>query len=399
VRPLWLRAFANAVLALAAADASLSLLDELLRAAGDGGWLAAPRNALADLALAGLALTVPAMLATPRMPVPVFLPLAIVTFWLTLGAAPLPLWVASPVALELVGCALQLAAVAVAFALVRAGNGGRGIWFADATPEQPAFAWRHSLAFGAGLVVLGPVVALGYGALAISTEIEVVSHGFVQVGLGGVSLADRHYRRGDREIRLVGMMHIGDPAQYRALTRSFAQASTIVLAEGVSDRDGRLAGKLQYGHAAQAIGLSQQQDLSSYLVSGQPGETPEWPVVRRADVDASAFSPDTIALIEWAGEVWAAEDLASALRMILRGMREQGPERSRAFFADVVDLRNANLEREITRALPDYEHVVVPWGALHLPGIERTLLSWGFAETSREIHPLFAWSTVAAALF
>ena len=42
--------------------------------------------------------------------------------------------------------------------------------------------------------------------------------------------------------------------------------------------------------------------------------------------------------------------------------------------------------------------MVVPWGALHLPAIEQAVLSWGFAETSRELHPLFAWSTIAAAL-
>jgi hypothetical protein len=43
--------------------------------------------------------------------------------------------------------------------------------------------------------------------------------------------------------------------------------------------------------------------------------------------------------------------------------------------------------------------VVVPWGALHLPGIEEKVLAWGFAETAREQHPLFAWRTVIAALF
>ncbi len=62
-------------------------------------------------------------------------------------------------------------------------------------------------------------------------------------------------------------------------------------------------------------------------------------------------------------------------------------------------MRNAHLEGEIERALGEYEHVVVPWGALHLPSVEQTVLSWGFAETSRETHPLFAWSTVLAALF
>jgi hypothetical protein len=54
---------------------------------------------------------------------------------------------------------------------------------------------------------------------------------------------------------------------------------------------------------------------------------------------------------------------------------------------------------EIERALSEYERVIVPWGALHLPSVERTVLSWGFTETSRELHPLFAWRTVAAALW
>jgi hypothetical protein len=400
VKPPWLRAFANSVLALSAADAVVSTLDELVQVASGASWLGLPRAALAELALAAVALSVPVMLATPRMPLSVFLPLALATFWVTLGAAPLALWIPFE-AVEVARCALQLAAVAVAFAVVRARNGGRGIWLGDAEPDGPAFAWRHSLAFAAGLAMLGPVAGLGYGAVAIATEIQVMSHGFVQVGLGGVSLDDRHYQRDGREIRLVGMMHIGDPERYRALTRSFARESTIVLAEGVSDDEGRLASSLHYGKAARAIGLAPQEDLESYLLEGEGADAvaPEWPVVRRADVDASSFSPDTIEMIRWASEVWDAEDLPTALQTLLRGARELGPERSRAFFVDVIDRRNEHVVGEIERALGEYERVVVPWGALHLPGIEETVLSWGFAETSRVQHRLFAWSTVAAALW
>jgi hypothetical protein len=401
VRPGWLRGFANAVLALSAADALFSLLDEAVRAATGAEWLAAPRNALAQLALLAVAATVPGMLATPQLPVAVFGPLALITFWLTLGAAPLPLWIESEPALSATCVVIQLAAVALAFAVVRARNGGRGVWFGPATPDRPAFSWRHSLAFGAGLCAFGPPAALGYGAVAVATAIEVATHGFVHFDLAGVSLSDRHYARGDREIRLVGMMHIGDPAGYRALAGTFARESTVVLAEGVSDRQGRIASALQYGRAAQALGLAPQQDLRTYLAEGgeEKARAPEWPVVRGADVDASAFSPGTIAMIRWAGEVWASPDVATAVRTISRGMREHGPEEREAFFTEVVDLRNQHLAAEIERALRGYERVIVPWGALHLPGIEQTVLGWGFAETSRELHPLFAWRTVAAALF
>jgi hypothetical protein len=401
VKPGWLRGFANALLALCAVDALLSLCDEALRAALGVQWLALPRSALAELAFSGLASTVPVMLATPRLPVPVFVPLTIATFWLTLGAAPLPLWIASAPLLSVTGCLIQLVAVALAFTVVRTLNGGRGWWFTESGPERPAFAWRHSLAFGAALCSLGPLAAIGYGAVALATWAQIVTHGFIHFGLEGVSLADRHYRRDGQEIRLVGMMHIGDPEAYRSLTRSFARESTVVLEEGVSDREERLASALHYGRAARALGLAAQEDLSAYLVDGKAAlpETLPWPIVRHADVDASAFSAETIACIRWASQVWEAEDLASALREILRGAQERGPEQLAAFQAEVLGLRNEHLVKEIQRALGEYEHVVVPWGALHLPEIEKAVLSMGFSETSREQHPLFAWRTVVAALF
>jgi hypothetical protein len=400
VRPPWLRSFANTVIALSAADALFSLFEETLRALTGATALAAPRSALAQVALLALAATVPGMLVTPRLPVHVFLPLVLATFWLTLGAAPLGLWVTSAPVLAAVLCLLQLAAVALAFATVRAHNGGRSVWFDAASPERPAFAWHHSLAVGAALLTLGPALAIGYGAVAVATWVSGVTHGFVHFGLEGVSLAERRYQREGREIRLVGMMHIGDPAAYRALTRTFARESTVVLAEGVSDRGERLSGSLHYGRAAQALGLAPQQDLDSYLSEGEGAQTttPEWPVVRHADVDTSVFSPATISCIQWASEVWDADDLASALQMILAGARERGPELE-AFQSEVLGLRNEHLVAEIERALPEFEHVVVPWGALHLPAIERAVLDWGFAETSRDLHPLFAWNTVVAALW
>jgi len=399
MKPGWLRVSANTVLALAAADASFSLVDEAVRAATGATWLGGARSALAQLGLLAVAATVPGMLATPRLPVAVFLPLAATTFWLTLGAAPLALWIESDRSLSAIGAAIQLGAVALAFALVRAHNGGRAWWFDAASPERPAFRWRHSLGFAVALCSLGPLAAIGYGAIALATEVQVISHGFVRVGWAGISLAERRYQRGDREIRLVGMMHFGNPDEYRALTRTFARESTIVLAEGVSDRERRLDTPLQYGHVAQAIGLAPQQDLSTYLLEGEDAETPAWPVVRPADVDVSSFSPATIATIQWAAAVWSAPDVPTALRMVLRGAREQGPDERQAFFADVIDRRNAHLVAEIENALPEYRHVVVPWGGLHLPGIERTVLSWGFRETARELHPLFAWRTVAGALW
>ncbi len=51
---------------------------------------------------------------------------------------------------------------------------------------------------------------------------------------------------------------------------------------------------------------------------------------------------------------------------------------------DILTNRNAHLANEIRSALDDYDVVIVPWGALHMPEIEDTLESWGFQKT-REI--------------
>jgi len=400
VKPGWLRRFANGLVGLSAFDALFSLLEEGVRAATGTLWLAMPRSVIAELVLAGVVASLPLMLLSPRLPVAVFVPLAVATLWLTSGAAPLPLWIASPTLLGVAGCAIQLAAVGLAFALIRRHNGGRRWWFDAASPGAPAFAWRHSLGLGAAFAAVGLPAALLYLGVALATWLQIVTKGFVAFDLDGVSLADRHYQRDGREIRLVGMMHIGEPDAYRALTRTFARESTVVLAEGVSDRHARLADTLEYGRAAQALGLAPQQDLRAYLVDDDDPDAlpPRWPVVRHADVDASVFSPATIACIRWAGGIWDAEDLTSAALALVEGIRTQDPQQLAAFQAEILDLRNAHLTEQIRAALGEFEHVIVPWGALHLPAIEAAVLSWGFEETSREVHPLIEWRTVAAAL-
>jgi hypothetical protein len=79
-------------------------------------------------------------------------------------------------------------------------------------------------------------------------------------------------------------------------------------------------------------------------------------------------------------------------------MRDTDPEVLAAFQRDILDRRNEHLFTEIESALDDYERVVVPWGALHLPAVERTVIDWGFEERSRELHELISWGTIFAAL-
>lgn len=398
--PSWLRFCANALVVLSLADGTLSLCEEILREMTGAFWLMGPRSFLATIVLFGVVLSLPAMALTPRLPLAVFLPLALGTLWLGAGALPVGNAFSTAFGYGVAGSLLQIALAGIAMAMIRRHNGGRR-WLFDAhSPHRPAISWSRSFGFALGAVVLGIPGFLLYSALAMASWVENTTQGFVAFDLSGVSLADRRYERDDREIRLVGMMHIGEEAAYREIVSSFATDETVVLAEGLTDREGLLSDSLHYGGAAEALGLAPQQDLREYLVDADApgGVPPRWPEIRHADLDASTFSPETIEWLRWASGIWASEDLASALREILAAMRETDPEVLAAFQRDILDRRNEHLYGEIETALEDYERVVVPWGALHLPAVERTVTDWGFEETSRRLHPLISWGTILAAL-
>jgi len=312
------------------------------------------------------------------------------------GALPVPLLVEGR-ALGSVLCGLQLAFAAIAFLRLRALSGGRSWLLGDEALRRPAFSLRHTLV-SSGFVALGGAAAVfAYLPLWFLGSIQLATDGFVRFDLAGVSLADRRFERGDQEVRLVGMMHIGEREAYRALVDGFSGRSTLVLAEGVTDREHLLRTPPAYEGVARALGLDTQDEIEVYLDEVDGPQPQRRPDVRHADLDLSDFDPDTIAWLGWAGEVWSAESPLAALLALFARYREE-PERWAAITQDVLTRRNLHLLEEIRLALTEYEHVIVPWGALHLPFVERRVLEMGFEPTTRSHHPLASWNTIARAL-
>ena len=105
-------------------------------------------------------------------------------------------------------------------------------------------------AVGAVLVLGVAPATLLYAVVLLVTSIEVGTRGFVAFDRAGVTLDDRSYARGDREVRLVGMMHVGEEDSYREVVASFSIPATVVLEEGVTDRSGLLESPLAYDGVA-----------------------------------------------------------------------------------------------------------------------------------------------------
>ncbi len=332
----------------------------------------------AAVALGCLGVWIAAIL-TPRLPKRLLLPPAGFVLWWSLGAVPLGLLLASPGAKLALGGALQAGLAAGVFVWLRLRYGTW--WLPRQALVGPAFRLRYSL-LAAGLqLLLAPFLLAGYLALLLAENLTHSTDRFVSFGAPGLLLEERRYRRDDREVVLVGMMHVGDPAHYREVYASFVQDGTVVLQEGISDVEGRVRVNLSYEPLAEALGLGMQPDLAEVLDElrgDSDGCAERWPHLRHADVDASEFSPETLAFIGQVAQVLDAADPGAALRAFGAQLRSLDSAAWLAISHDILERRNQHVVGELDAALPDYAVVVIPWGALHMPGIQQQLLERGF---------------------
>ena len=76
----------------------------------------------------------------------------------------------------------------------------------------------------------------------------------------------------------------------------------------------------------------------------------------------------------------------------------KGDEWTERFQADVIDKRNEHLLEAIETSLLRYRTIVVPWGGLHLPGIQRGILARGFVLRESGSRRLLSYRTILTAL-
>ena len=60
---------------------------------------------------------------------------------------------------------------------------------------------------------------------------------------------------------------------------------------------------------------------------------------------------------------------------------------------DILVLRNQRVIACMTEQLKTYEHIVIPWGAAHMPGIERTLFEMGAKVVDQRDIRVWDWSS------
>ncbi len=325
------------------------------------------------------------MLFTPRFSKRILLPPVLFSLWTAMGAFPASLYLEKNT--ELVLGAIQI--VLALTLLWRFGDRSGWLWATrEKARQRPLFTWKNlflSLGMTGLLALLMAGLFLHAGAFMIGRK----TAGFVQIRPSGAFMEERRFQRTDKEIRLVAMVHIAQRDFYEEISK------------------GQPA-------AANALGLTSQADSSfqkKAMVPAPPpppeppaGEPAEQPVETKiaegppqieylsGDVDVSVFQPATLRFLEALGMLLGSKSLREALLML------QDPDspltddsEAELVFTDILDKRNEHLITEIDKALLNYNTIVVPWGAMHLPAIQTRLEEWGFKETQRFQRKAFSF--------
>ncbi len=310
------------------------------------------------------------MALTPRVPKRIFLPISLYLPVTMVGV--LPLLVYFPDRAVLILCAVSLGQVLLGSFLIGRIRGALTFhWpiFPETHLKRCNFRWGNLITMlSAAFFLIIPGLLL-YLAFSAKLALAKFTDGFVKLGPSGIFMEVRKYSRDDgKKITLMPMSHVGEVEFYQELAASFPE-NPVVLMEGVSDSEKTLNTHSDYSKMAQAVGGVEQ-----VRVFKPRGE------IVAADVDISSFSPATRELLKNAMMLHAKGVTAETLPIL---MKPTPPGLEKQLIDDILTKRNHHLLEMLKARLPSSEHIVVPWGAAHMPEIAREIQKLGFhqAET------------------
>jgi hypothetical protein len=357
----------SVTLLLLLADGLLTVAAEGLVLAGRGHPLHAVTLPVFLLALVAGTVVYVLMGFIPEIPKRVFVPVTLFSTVVLLALLPVLIYHPAWLRAVLAGSALlQAAVVLAAWAW-----GRRGLSFAG-WPLVPAARLRPPDFSGSNLAsftvanLLFLAATLAYLGLCAGMAVSHFSAGFLILHPGHLEVRAKTYLRDDgKRVLLIPLVHLGSADFYRK-AEAMIPPSAVILREGVTDRRGLLAFKIDSTEAAQDFGLADPPEAFA---------PPSWHS-RPADLDVFEFAPATRAMIEMVSQVYAEGWFTGAIPALRES--NEDPHLFRTLAEDLLVKRNAHLLAEMDRALETSDQAALPWGAAHMPGLEAALRKEGF---------------------
>ena len=354
-------------LGLFLADAFISLLDDSLILIFGIHALAGTRAVVCCLAMLMALLIYVLMGLTPMIPKRLFLPLTLFNPIAMLGVVPFAIYAYGR--LQQVAWVFSLGQVIFGLSILYLVYGGLK-WQWRLVPETRLgarrFSWRNlSVFLLVNIVVLAPAVIV-YLVVCTALAVNHFSEGFLTLRPSGFTVQVRKYSRKDgKTIQLFPMSHIGESDFYQKVAQTFP-TNSIILMEGVSDDRSLLTNHVTYKRMATTLGLAEQHEEFN----------PTQGEIVPADVDVAQFTTNTIGFLNL---VMLIHSKGVNAQTVLQLMRFSPPASSEEeLWDDLLHKRNRRLLEELHARLPQTEHIIVPWGVAHMPGIAAEIQKAGF---------------------
>ena len=327
---------------------------------------------------------------TPRVPLRVVILPMLMMGWMMLGALPFSVMFFNGPWFDLITGIMWLVVVGASMGLSLTVAGDRPMLQVESLDERPALSWKRTLGWLGANVLGSPALVVAYLVISVSWTLSWGTAGFMSMTPTGIAAAHRTYTLGDDRVHLIGMVHIGEESAYRKLFVGIPEGpGSLVLSEGVRDEQHLLTAPGDaYGKAASNVGLSAQKPIEELSAIE----------VKNADVDVSDFDPLTIELLNAVlGLYGAGDNLQPALMNYLAfwmDHQSDAKEVLEVIFDDILSARNRKLIAEIEANIGERDHIVVPWGALHLVEVEQHMVDSGWVLSDTKKVVLIPWAAL-----
>ena len=204
--------------------------------------------------------------------------------------------------------------------------------------------------------------------------IKNTSGGFLQIKNNQLISIVKYYRHKDKDINLyfIPMMHVAQSNFYSQIMSETYPKNTIALTEGVSDRRKLFKTDPGYDALAKELNLVSQHKLFNLSKEGIK--------VVPADLDTSAFDSTTIKELN---NLFNSNNLKPSFRNLLNQRITNKTLFTNIIHhlkVDLIDKRNAHLLDKLAIAEQKYQDIIIPWGALHMRGLEAEILKNGYKQ-------------------
>ena len=317
---------------------------------------------------------------THGFPKRVLLPMILFTVWSGFFfALPLPIFLGIQNTILVLSIAQPALGIMMLVILRYSGRSARWL-HTQSDFSQLVFRWKRLFCFSTANVIIILPLLCAYLAVSLSLATSHFSRGFVHLGVRGIAVEARTYRYKGQKILLLPTFHIAKPSFYSGLFAYLPKEKTVVILEGITDKENLLINKLDHTKLARSLGLAAQDNRT--LTAGFTTTT--------CDVDVSEFSSDTVNFLNTYDSIfqqWSSGNRAMALTKYLLI-----PEPDFDLISEeLLELRNRRVTECIYDSLKLYDYVMVPWGAGHMPGLERDILASGAVVVERRRIHVWRW--------